>query len=298
MPQTLILNSNNIVPNSGNSTFIYTFPTGGVMFRDDLIAVQQVSLYNSVFNISASNNNNSFSYIWVDGTVNAVDMPDSYLDLADINAFMQSVMISNKHYLTTASGANVYLLNIQVNPSRYAYQINSFLISTAIATANTWTIASGATWVLPTADIMPMFVVPNTSFQNLIGFTAGNYPDTVISGLPPAQTQTPAQIGTYSVLSQKSPQIIPQPSYLALCSLVNNQYSIPSQLLYSITPTGAVFGALYTNQIADLAFNKISDGNYTQLTFSFVDSLGRPIKFQDPNMLILLVIKNKSEIYV
>lgn len=296
MPKTLILNSSNIVPNSGNSIFLYNFPQGGLTFKDDLIAVQQVSIYNSVFNITASNQNNSFSYIWVDGSVNVVNIPNSYLDLDGINAYMQSIMITNGHYLTTVSGDNVYLLNIAVNPSRYAYQINSFLISATIAASNSWTIAPGATWILPTNPIMPMFTVPNTNFQQLIGYTAGNYPNTVISGVPPAQIQTPAQSGTYSVLSTTSPQIIPQPSYLALCSLVNNRYSIPSQLLYSITPTGVSFGSLYTVQVADLAFNKITDGTYNQFTFSFVDGLGRPIVFQDPNMLILIIIKNKSEI--
>lgn len=297
MPKTLILNSSNIVAGSGNSSFVYNFPQGGVVFKDDLIAVQQVSLYNSVFNITSSNNNNYFSYIWVDGTTNLVNIPNSFLELSEINSFLQSVMISNGHYLTTITGDNVYLLNITVNPARYAYQINSFLVSASIATTNQWTIASGATWVLPTNPIMPMFVVPDTKFQQLIGYTAGNYPNTVIAGTPPSQTQTPTQTDTYSTLSVNSPQIIPQPSYLGLCSLVNNQYCIPSQLLYSITPTGVTFGSLYTNQIADLAFNKISDGTYNQFTFRFVDNNGIAINFQDPNMLILLVIKNKSEIY-
>jgi hypothetical protein len=295
MPKTLILNSSNIAPNSGNSVFIYNFPQGGVTFKDDLIAVQQVSIYNSVFNVSSSNQNTSFSYIWVDGTINPVVMPNSYLELDDINAYMQSIMIANTHYLKTTTGDNVYLLNIAVNPSRYAYQINSFLISVAIAATNTWTLPVGATWVLPTNPIMPMLRVLNNNFQQLIGYTAGDYPNTVISGVPPAQIQTPAQSTTYSTLSSTSPQIIPQPSYLALCSLVNNRYSIPSQLLYSITPTGVSFGSLYTVQVADLAFNKITDGTYNQFTFSFVDGNGRPINFQDPNMLILLVIKNKSE---
>lgn len=295
MPKSLILNTNNIVPNTGNSTLQYVFPQGGIAFKDDFIAIQQVSLYNSVFNVSVANNNNSFSYIWIDGTTHLVSIPNSYLELPEINAYLQSIMITNKHYLISGAN-NVYLLNIQVNPARYSYQINSFLVSVAIATANTWTLPAGATWVLPTNAIMPMFVVPNTNFKQLIGFTAGNYPNTVIAGAPPAQTQTPAQIATYSALSTTPPQIVPQPSYLGLCSLVNNNLSIPSQLLYSITPTGSSFGSLYTIQIADLAFNKITDGKYNQFTFNFVDSVGQPIIFQDPNMLILLVIKNKSEL--
>ena len=295
MPKSLILNTNNIIPNSGNSTLQYVFPQGGIAFKDDFIAIQQVSIYNSVFNVSVANNNNSFSYIWVDGTTHLVNIPDSYLELPEINAYLQSIMIANKHYLI-AGANNVYLLNIQINPARYSYQINSFLVSVAIATSNTWTLPVGATWVLPTNAIMPMFVVPNTNFQKLIGFTAGSYPNTVIAGVPPAQTQTPTQISTYSALSTTSPQIVPQPSYLGLCSLVNNNLSIPSQLLYSITPTGSSFGSLYTIQIADLAFNKITDGKYNQFTFNFVDAVGQPIIFQDPNILILLVIKNKSEL--
>lgn len=295
MPKSLILNTNNIIPNSGNSTLQYVFPQGGITFKDDFIAIQQVSIYNSVFNVSVANNNNSFSYIWVDGTTHLVSIPDSYLELPEINAYLQSIMIANKHYLI-AGANNVYLLNIQINPARYSYQINSFLVSVAIAASNTWTLPAGATWVLPTNAIMPMFVVPNTNFQKLIGFTAGSYPNTVIAGVPPAQTQTPTQISTYSALSTTSPQIVPQPSYLGLCSLVNNNLSIPSQLLYSITPTGSSFGSLYTIQIADLAFNKITDGKYNQFTFNFVDAVGQPIIFQDPNILILLVIKNKSEL--
>lgn len=295
MPKSLILNTNNIIPNSGNSTLQYVFPQGGIAFKDDFIAIQQVSIYNSVFNVSVANNNNSFSYIWVDGTTHLVNIPDSYLELPEINAYLQSIMIANKHYLI-AGANNVYLLNIQINPARYSYQINSFLVSVAIAASNTWTLPAGATWVLPTNAIMPMFVVPNTNFQKLIGFTAGSYPNTVIAGVPPAQTQTPTQISTYSALSTTSPQIVPQPSYLGLCSLVNNNLSIPSQLLYSITPTGSSFGSLYTIQIADLAFNKITDGKYNQFTFNFVDAVGQPIIFQDPNILILLVIKNKSEL--
>lgn len=296
MPRTIIINQSNIVPNSGNSAFQYNFPLGGITFQDEFIAVQQVSLYNSVFNITTQNNNNSFSYVWVDGTVVPVVMPDSYLELSEINAFMQSVMLAKGHYLQTSAGNNVFLLQLVVNPSRYADQLNCFLIDTAIATANTWTLPPAATWVLPTSPICPIFIVPQTNFQQIIGYTAGSYPNAVITGVPPAQIQTPSYLTTQSFLSTSAPQIIPQPSYLATCSLVNNRLAIPSQLIYSISPQGVAFGELYVNQIADLAFNKIENGNYTNFVFRFVDALGNAIIFQDPNFLILLVLKNVSEI--
>jgi hypothetical protein len=58
-----------------------------------------------------------------------------------------------------------------------------------------------------------------------LGFDAGSYPNTVIAGVPPSQTQTPIIASPYSALSQNAPQIEPQTTYLGLCSLVNNAVS-------------------------------------------------------------------------
>jgi hypothetical protein len=296
MVKTLILTSNNIVPNTSNSEFVYNFPLGGVIFKDDFISVQQISLYNSVFNISSANNNNTFSYTWVDGSVVNVTIPDSYLSLEGINQYLQSIMINNKHYLTTTTGDNVYLLELVVNPSKYAYQLNSYVISATLATTNSWSLPAGATWVLPTNLICPIFTVPSTAFQTLIGYSAGNYPNATISGTPPAQTQSPAYTSAQSFLSTTAPQIIVQPNFLCICSLVNNRYTIPSQLLTTITPVGVGFGELFVQQFNELAYNKITDGVYNNFVFRFVDTLGNPIQFQDPNIIILLNIKNKDEI--
>jgi hypothetical protein len=53
MVRTLVLNSENIVPNTNNSVLRYNFPNS-VYLKEEYIAVQQISLYNSVFNISSS----------------------------------------------------------------------------------------------------------------------------------------------------------------------------------------------------------------------------------------------------
>jgi hypothetical protein len=296
MPRTLILNQSNIVPNTGNSTFLYNFPLGGITFVDEFIAVQQISFYNSVFNITAANNNNYFSYIWVDGTTWVVNLPNSYLELAEINAYLQSYMVAQTHYLKTTTGSFVYLLELLVNPSRYADQINSFQISITIATDNSWTLPTGATWELPVNAINPIFVVPNTNFQQIIGYYAGNYPNATITGTPPDQIETPAYTSTQSFLSAFAPQIVPQPSYLCLTSMVNNRLAIPSQLINCVSPNGVNFGELFTIQFSELAYNKVEDGHYSQFTFRFADSQGNNINFQDPNTLILLIIKSKTEL--
>jgi hypothetical protein len=295
MVRTLVLNSENIVPDTNNSVLQYNFPNS-VYLKDEYIAVQQISLYNSVFNISQALDNNVFSYTWIDGTVHQVVMTASgiHLSLSQLNSYFQSVMIANNHYYTSA-GQNVYLMEILVNQSAYAFQFNCFATSVAIALANTWAIPAGATWVNPTASIVPMINIPATNIRNLLGFNAGSYPNTIIAGVPPAQTQTPAIASPYSVLSQNAPQIEPQTTYLGLCSLVSNELVIPNETVVSITPIGVIFGGLFNIQFSGLAFNKVDDGTYTNFTFSFVDNLGRRIQFQDPNILIILILKNKNE---
>jgi hypothetical protein len=295
MVRTLVLNSENIVDGTNNSVLQYNFPNS-VYLKDEYIAVQQISLYNSVFNISSALNNNSFSYKWVDGLIYPVVMTATgvHLSLSQINSYFQSVMIANKHYYTSG-GQNVYLMEIVLNQSAYAYQINCFATSVAIALANTWVQPTGATWVNPTNSIVPAVIIPATNIQDLLGFNAGSYPTSVIAGIPPAQTQTPVITSPYSALSQNAPQIEPQPTYLGLCSLVNNALVIPNEVIVSITPIGAVFGGLFNIQYSGLAYNKVADGTYTSFTFSFVDDLGQRIAFQDPNILIILIMKNRND---
>lgn len=296
--KTIILNSSNIVSGTNNAVFQYTFPTGGLEFYDDFVAVQQITMYYSNFNISVALQNNKFSYTWIDGTVVNITIPDSNMSVAQINEYLQFIMISNKHYLLTSGGDNVYLLEMVINQARYAVQVNSYLISVALATANSWTLPAGATWVLPTNPILPyLTILPYTTskFGELIGYAPGQYPVGTITGVPPAQVQTPAYASAQSFLSTTAPNINPQYCYQCLCSLVNNKAVIPSQLLYTLTPTNVEFGALVNQQINDLAWNKIANGFYNQFSFTFRDQLGQPVAFNDPNTVIILVIQNKSE---
>lgn len=295
--KTLILNSSNILPSSSNSVFQYTFPTGGVEFFDDYVAVQQISMYYSNFNISSSLKNNKFSYTWIDGSIVNITIPDSNMSVSQINDYLQFIMISNKHYLI--SGSNfVYLLEMVVNQARYAVQVNSYLVSVAIAATNVWTLPAGATWVLPTNPILPYLTILSNAISDfglLIGYEPGQYPTGTITGIPPAQVQTPAYTTSQSFLSTLAPNINPQYSFQCLCSLVNNRTVIPSQLLYSLTPTNVQFGGLINQQINDLAWNKISNGFYSTFTFSFRDQNGRPISFNDPNTVIIIVVQNRNE---
>jgi hypothetical protein len=219
------------------------------------------------------------------------------MQIKDINAYMQSIMVANNHYLIDGAGDYVYLLEMVINQALYAVQVNNYIISTTIATTNGWTLPAGATWVLPTNPILPYLVIlAGNNFGELIGFEAGQYPAGTITGVPPAQVQTPAFTSAQSSLSTKAPQVTPYSSFLVFCSLVNNKAVIPNQLVFSYTPTNATFGALQSYKPnAELGWNKVEDGVYNQFSIEFRDQLGRPVVFKDPNSLITLLTKNKYE---
>jgi hypothetical protein len=311
MVQTLILTSKNLINDGNNSTFRYVFPQS-VHFKDDYIAVQQVSIYNSVYNITAALGNNTFRYTWVDGTVVNITIVDGNYTINSMNAYLQSVMITNEHFLIdNTTGNYIYFIQMQPNVTAYSVQLNNFPID------STYTINQGGTtgYSYPTntttwsvtkcvaasgGAMTPVVTFTGQGFATWTGFSyPDSYPNSTITSTPAAYSQTAFtyQGQTQSFLSPYSPETTPQPNYLAVCSLVNNTSVIPSQLLYVITIDNTIpIGQLYTNQIANLAFNRIVDGNYKEFQFQFVDINGRSIIFQDPNSAIMLVIRNKNDL--
>jgi len=311
MVQTLILTSKNLVNDGTNSTFRYIFPQS-VHFKDDYIAVQQVSIYNSVYNITIALGNNKFKYTWIDGTIVNITIEDGNYTIGSMNAYLQSIMIENEHFLIdNASGNYIYFIQLQPNVTAYSLQLNCFPIN------SNYTINQGGTtgysypsltttWSVDKAvassagSMTPVVTFNNQGFATWTGFVYPNsYPASTITSTPATYSQTAfaKQGQTQSFLSTYSPETTPQPNYLAICSLVNNTSVIPSQLLYVITIDNTIpIGQLYTNQISNLAFNRIVDGNYKEFQFQFVDINGVSIIFQDPNSAIMLVIRNKNDL--
>ena len=88
---TIILNATNLSNyGSGNNRLVYSFQGGGVTFKDNDIALAQASLYFSWFNVNQSvYRNATFSYRWVDGTINLITIPNGHYSVASLNAFVQ-----------------------------------------------------------------------------------------------------------------------------------------------------------------------------------------------------------------
>lgn len=281
--KTIILNSTNIVSGSNNSQFIYNFPAGGVNFQKEEIAVSNISIFYSWFNINSSlYNNNIFKYYW-QGTPYTVTIPNGNYQISELNEYLQYIMIQNNHYLINSSGQYVYYLELQLNISQYAVQFNAFPIPTSLPSG--WTAPSGWSGYPVTTETPQIEILSTNNFKDIIGFNAGIYPN-------------PVQSTNYSKLSDYSPQVSPISSMVMECNLINNNLSIPSKLLYAFTVQNVSFGEVLNISVPEYSWNDISDGWYNSLQLEFKDQNLRNVQIKDNQIVILLVIKKKNELSI
>lgn len=281
--KTLIISSKHLVENGNNDTYKFKFPSS-VEFKNDQIALSNISVYYSWFNINSSlYNNNSFSYKWVDGITYSVSYPDgAYYTISELQAYFYSVMYANKHYLynSTTDDVLVYLEFVE-NTTFYGVSFNSYVVPTSLPSG--YTLPSGATWSLPSGSAKtPQIIISSSNnFGDLIGFSSGTYPSSV-------------QSSNYSFVSDYTPNISPVQSVVVQCSLINNYYSVPNNLLYSFTPNVS-FGSLINISPSEYTYVDIQDGQYTEFTLSFVDQSLETISINDSNIVVLLTVRNKYE---
>lgn len=274
----LIINSTDLTPNVFNNSFRYTFPQGSVKFQNSKVAVGNISMYYSWFNISAANTNNTFSFTWptfAGSTTYNITIPDGFYDIAGLNSYLQQYCISNGLYLVNPSGNYVYYLEFLANSNYYAIQFNSYPVPTALPVG--WTNPGAITF--PVVASTPLLIVPNTNFRLLIGFNAGTYPAIF-------------QATNYSKLSDFTPQITPIQSLILACTLLSNKYANPSTILYSFSPAGTTFGSIIQSQPAFPSWVDIADGAYSSFDIQFLDQNFNNVLINDTNIVVQLLIKS------
>jgi hypothetical protein len=296
----LVLNASNVVNDGTNSTYIYNFPNS-VSLNDKYIAVSTVTLYYSWFNIDTKYNNVSFTYTWTLGGVSTpytINIPNGLYNITDINAYCQWVMIQNLHYLIDNNGSNVYYFELLVNPNRYAIQLNTFLFPTSLPPG--WTQPVGFAGY-PTQRFNPIITFP-ANFNKIVGYRANFISNGNVNNAytPPTPSNASNNFvakdgaGTLSYLSDTFPDVQPNSSIFLSISNINNPYSQPSSIIYSITPTVAI-GEQVIERPPNFMWNKMINGTYNQLRVQFLGIDKQPISLKDPNLTIILTVRDKDE---
>jgi hypothetical protein len=284
MPSTITLTAANIIADGLNSSLVYNFPNS-IRFTDHSIAVAKISMYYSWTNINAFPlANNTFQYQYIIGAVTQplinVTIPDGIYEISQLNEFLQFIFIADGFYLINDLGLNVYYAEIVVNPTLYAIQINTYPVPTALPVG--WT--APANWIgYPTAVYNPSLVI-QANLNKLLGF-AVNFTTFLNSG-----------VGTIlSYTSSVAPTVQPNPTLFVSSSGIQNIYSSPSSIIYSVTPTVAV-GEQIVDTPNEYVFSKFLEGTYSDIRLRFLGTDLNQIKLLDPTMTITLLIRdNKLE---
>jgi len=139
--------------------------------------------------ISASNNNNTFSYWWVDGTEYQVIIPDGVYDVGTLNQMFKNIQIKNKTYFIGPDYSKHFLMNISYDTNTGSIILFAGVISKTSYNANNYSNPPGSTWTsasFPVTDPIPNNSPPqagvtyynihsNSYFSNIIGFPVGIY---------------------------------------------------------------------------------------------------------------------------
>jgi hypothetical protein len=289
------MNGTNIVQDGNNNKLVYRFPNS-VVLKDKYIAVSSISMYYSWFNITTVYTNNTFTYTW-NGTVNrtyTITIPDGLWDISAINNYIQYICLQNGTYWTV-SGTYYYPFELVVNANRYAIQLNTYQIPTSTPTGGTTPPAGWPTTVFNSVVTFP------SNFNVIVGYSAGFASANNVGGGITFQTPSKStnyasvnSVNTISYLSDLPPQVQPYSSVLFSLSNINNPYTQPSSIIYSLNSNVAV-GELISEKPPNFMWNKLIDGTYNELRLSFFTPNIQPAYINDPNMTILLTIRDKDE---
>ena len=296
--KTIIMNSTNLVQNGRNNQMVYRFPNS-VQFKNSQIAFVSCSIYYSWFNVSTSLGNNTFSYNWINGagvaTTYTLVVPDGLYEIASLNQYLQYIFIQNGHYLVNGSGQNVYYAEFIVNPSRYAIQINTFLFPTALPVG--WT--NPAVVAFPPQSFNPIVTLP-ANINNILGYVAGFATNQNLNNayVPPVSSYVSKLAnGTLSYISTSAPNVQPNNSLLFSMSNIDNAYSQPTSVLYTLVPTVSP-GEIIVDRPPNYIWSRLIDGTYNELRLTILGNDLQPIQINDPSITLVLAIKDATTDYI
>lgn len=291
----LLLNSSHFQRASGK--LIYRFPTA-VQMANKEVSLNSTTFYHSFRNVSAEIGNNQMTLLFpvftgantYTMTSFVLTLPDGYYTIDDLDNALQNLCLLNGLYcVETATGRNVYFIQLQQNATRYAYQINSFYVPTA-AQAGTLGWTSGG-MTLNTGNLMvaPRLTIP-AAMSYMLGIPGATYPGSVLTS---TAASWPAAAAS-ATLSTVAPQIDRVTAVIFRTSLVNNAYSLPSDLLAQV-PVTASFGAAVQYSAQHPLWSAVPPRQFAQIEVSLADQDGNLLNPYDSQITCVLAIRDQRK---
>lgn len=255
----------------------FTLPSSLVGHK---ICLQKINLYYSWANIN--DNNNTFSIAFPTGTsgyttVN-VTIPVNFnlASVAELNAFLQSVLIANGMYLIDSNGDFFYWMQFIANPTAYGVSLILSVVPNSLPSS----FSTPSSFIgFPTTARTMRFITNNSKFNYLIGYASNSIFDGNTSPITFQSTFTP--------------QFSPVNTIFIRCNIASNPLALnnDSNIIYCITTKGTVYGSLIEIEPANLVYYDIQS-NSNMLIVDFVDQDYLPLNIRDPSISILFLVSD------
>lgn len=267
-------------------------------FKNAEIALANLYIFYSWFNITAIFGNNVFSYAFPTAsgymTFN-VTIPDGFYSIDSLNQIFEQIQRTNGTYLIDTNGNPVYFIYWVTNETFYRVSLFSNPVP---ANGVGYTVpANYPGGGVPTTDMDPSLIILPTnaaagasnplgtsySFSKILGFSPGSYPSQAVADTGIAQSYN----------GQYPPVIESTTCVQVACSLANSSsISANAQTIYTFSPT-VTFGSQIVVQPHFPLWVPVSDGFYNYVDITFLDSSSRLLNMQDPNLSGSLIIRGK-----
>jgi len=225
--------------------------------------------------ISVNNNNNTFTYTWLDNKTYTVTLPEGQYDINELNKAFQNSMTENNTFFIQNETSYLFLFNfeydnmnnvitLQVLPftnyltntggNRYTLKINY-----TVANITSW-ISGG---VITVTNSTISVIIPSSNFQHIIGFTSGAYN-------APSQSSNiqPHITSNYVKMNYK-----PNNSQFAVQGAVSGSNFILRKKYNTITDVASRLQSAYGSATANALAYGVSSQQYT-----LKSQIGFPIK--------------------
>lgn len=276
MPSHLVLSTENYQEETG--TIKVDFPYNQD-FKNNQVAVANISLYNSFGNVSSVLGNNKFSIHFPNNlghTKYTFTIPDGFYSMSNFYGFIKEKCDENGLYVNGTNNTKIYQLVLAENS---AYQSIIFFKNLPVNASQN--IPDNATWTLPNdLNRKPFVDFHTTSLSNIFGFSQTIIGDGTTSIHENDRTPTPRNINslilTSNLLSDK------------------RGFSQKSDILTAV-PIGVDFGSVVTKVFPKLEWTDIAVNQYGFLELKFYDQNLNRVKLLDSNFLIVLAFREKPK---
>lgn len=264
----IILNKNNLDNSNGlKNKYVFNFQNSQKL--KGKIALASLVMPYSTPNIFINNCRFTIRYNNIDTNI---VIPPGFYTISTLGFYLNFIQqqTTNNIPFNVVNNIPNYFINIIYNTTYYSVELR---INPTILTGQAGKVGAIYNGLTPQ-------IIFTDDFNLILGLPKNQYFPSNPQALP---------FNTISKDYNLIPNFSPSNVYTLLCNLVNNNITIPQNILYSTSPN-TTYGSNIIEKPNSLLFVNMNEGNYQNLTIEFFDEFNNPLVILDENIIITLYL--------